>query len=130
MVASSSVLALAIYLALPLVKMVLLNDEFEDAASILPWLLLIIPVIATTNAPMNGLLGLGRADIRMRVYLMAAAVAIASYVILIPAHSWRGAVVGTVISEVFLSICAWSSLWRHQRRADQVINRRRLLPAT
>jgi O-antigen/teichoic acid export membrane protein len=128
MVASSTLLAIVLYLAMPLVERILLEERYREAASIVPWLLLLIPVIATTNGPMNGLLGLGRADIRMRVYLLAAVVAVVCYVVLIPLYSWRGAVAGTFVSEIFLSVTAWSALWVYQRKADQVIWRAAYLP--
>ncbi|MEM7339169.1 MAG: lipopolysaccharide biosynthesis protein [Actinomycetota bacterium] len=119
MLAASMATALAIYLALPAFGF-LFSDGFEEAAEIVPWLLFLIPLIATSNAPMNGLLGLGRADARMWIYLGAAAVSVVAYIVLIPVSGWRGAFWASVIGESVLSVTSWSTLWVCQRRADRI----------
>jgi len=119
MVGSSIVVALIMWAALPLIINLILHDEqYKPAAAIVPWLLPLIPLIATSNSPMNGLLGLGRVQQRMSIYLAAAVVSVSLYLILIPRMGWRGAAVATFISEVFLSTLSWSALWLYQRRAD------------
>lgn len=115
-VASLVVVAL-LYLTLPLFDF-LFDDEYKEAMDIVPWLLLLIPLIATSNTPMNGLLGLGLADKRMWIYISSAVISVTLYLILIPAFSWQGALVATFISEVYLSAAGWTALWYYQRRED------------
>ena len=118
MAVASTLVAAALYVLLPFFDF-LFDDEYKEAVNIVPWLLLLIPLIATSNTPMNGLLGLGRADKRMLVYLSSAAVSLVLYFVLIPPFSWQGAVVATVISELYLSIAGWVALWYYQRQADR-----------
>jgi len=110
-----------IYLFLPLFEWALLTGDYKEAGSLVPWLLVIIPLIATINAPMNGLLGLGLVRVRMFIYLGSAALSLALYLILIPFYDWRGAAVATIISEVVLSVVAWTVLWKAQQAADKEI---------
>lgn len=118
MFAASLVVAGLLYLALPLFDF-LFDEDFKEAMDIVPWLLLLIPLIATSNTPMNGLLGLGLADKRMWIYLSSAAVSIVLYLVLIPAYSWQGAFVATVISEIYLSAAGWTALWHYQKKSDR-----------
>ena len=118
MSAASVVVAALLYVLLPFFDF-LFEEEYKAALDIVPWLLLLIPLIATSNTPMNGLLGLGQADKRMWVYMSSAAISIGLYLVLIPRYSWQGAVVATVISEVYLSAAGWTALWHYQRMADR-----------
>ncbi len=114
-------LALALYAALPLLGF-LFTDDYQDALGIVPWLLLLIPLLAVSSTPLNGLLGLGHADKRMYVYLSSSALSVAIYFLLIPSYSWRGAVVGTFVSETYLVAMGWGALWFYQRRADEALD--------
>ena len=122
MTAASLLVAGALYLALPLLDF-LFSEQFKEAIDIVPWLLLLIPFIATRSTPLNGLLGLGRADKRMHIYLSSAVLSLLLYVILIPSFSWRGAVVGTFVSEIYLVVVGWSALRYYQRKADEELDR-------
>ena len=113
----------AIYLMLPLLDF-LFEARYKEAVDIVPWLLLLIPLIATSSTPLNGLLGLGQADKRMYVYLTSALVSIVLYLVLIPQYSWRGAVVATFVSEVYLVCVGWIALWHYQRKADEELDAR------
>ncbi|MGI9616617.1 MAG: lipopolysaccharide biosynthesis protein, partial [Acidimicrobiales bacterium] len=68
---ASIALATVLYAALPLLD-VLFTEDYKEAIDIVPWLLLLIPLIAVSSTPLNGLLGLGQADKRMYVYLSSA----------------------------------------------------------
>lgn len=118
MLVASLVVTAVLFAALPLLDF-LFVDDFVEARDIVPWLLLLIPLIATSNTPLNGLLGLGRSDRRMLVYLVTAIVSVVLYLVLIPPYGWQGALVATVVSEVFLSVAGWSTLWYYQRAADR-----------
>jgi O-antigen/teichoic acid export membrane protein len=118
MTAASVTLAGIMYLALPLLDF-LFTEEYKEAVDIVPWLLLLIPLIAVSSTPLNGLLGLGQADKRMYVYLSSGFVSVLIYLALIPQYSWKGAVVGTFISEIYLVTMGWVALWHYQRKADR-----------
>jgi O-antigen/teichoic acid export membrane protein len=118
MLGASTVVAAGIYLMLPLLDF-LFEEKYKEAVDIVPWLLLLVPLIATSNSPMNGLLGLGLPGKRMLVYLSSAVVSLVAYVLLIPELSWQGAAVATFISEIYLSASGWTALWYYQRKADR-----------
>lgn len=120
MFAASLVVVAGLYLTLPFFDF-LFAEDFKEAMDIVPWLLLLIPLIATSNTPMNGLLGLGLPDKRMWIYISSAVVSIVFYLALIPPFSWEGAVVATVISEIYLAAAGWTALWHYQRKADAEI---------
>lgn len=121
MLAASTLVAIAMYLVLPYLDF-LFEEEYKDALDIAPWLILLIPLVATSNTPMNGLLGLGQSDKRMYVYLSSALVSIVLYLALIPPYSWKGAVAATFVSEVYLAVAGWTALWHYQRKADRELD--------
>ena len=65
----------------------------------------------------NGLLGLNRNALRMWLLIAGAALSVLLYVLLIPAYSWRGALVGSLVSEVALAAGCWIGLYWCQKRA-------------
>ena len=117
MLVASVAVSIGLYFALPILDF-LFADGYKEAVDIVPWLLLLIPLISTSSTPLNGLLGLGQADKRMYVYLSSAVLSMVLYIALIPLWSWEGAVVATAVSEVYLVIAGWIALWFYQRRAD------------
>ena len=120
MLGASGIVVALLYLLLPFFDF-LFAAEFKEAMDIVPWLLLLIPLIATSNTPMNGLLGLGLPEKRMWVYLSSSAVSLVGYFVLIPAYGWQGAFVATVISEIYLAAAGWTALWYYQRKADEQV---------
>ncbi|MEM8926373.1 MAG: lipopolysaccharide biosynthesis protein [Actinomycetota bacterium] len=123
---ASLFVAAGLYVMLPFLDF-LFDEEFKQAADIVPWLLILIPLIATSSTPLNGLLGLGLADKRMWVYISSAVVSLFLYAVLIPPFGWEGALVATIISEIYLSIAGWAALWYHQRLADAELSIRKAL---
>ncbi len=120
MFGSGLVLAIVMFLAMPILEFLLFRGNTRDAADILPWLLGLIPVMALSGTPLNGMIGLGRAKERAYIFAISAAVSLALYLPLISRYDWRGAVVATYISETFLIVVGWWALWHYQ----QVENRR------
>jgi O-antigen/teichoic acid export membrane protein len=96
----------------------LLGDDFEESARMARWLLLFLPLKAVSDAPLGGLLGLGRPTTRAWCVLAAAGVSLALYVVLIPIWSWAGAVVGTVVGEFVLLLVGTHRLVTWQRHHD------------
>lgn len=120
--AASVVVALGLWVCLPLLHF-LVEDRYNEAFDIVPWLLGMVPLVSTTNLALNGLLGLGRPGTRMNVTIVSSVISMVSYFTLIPSNGWKGAAIATYISEVALAIIAWATLWYHQRRADEETRR-------
>jgi O-antigen/teichoic acid export membrane protein len=72
-----------------------------------------------SQAPLNGLLGLGRMGARLVALITASVTSLVMYVVLIPSHSWRGAAVGTIASETLLVAMGWTLLIHFQHRHDR-----------
>lgn len=119
---ASIVAAVALWICLPLLHF-LVEDRYNEAFDIVPWLLFMVPLVSTSNTALNGLLGLGRATTRAYVTIVSSVISMVSYLLLIPNHGWRGAAIATYISEVALALIAWSTLWYYQRRADDEVRR-------
>lgn len=96
------------------------GSEFDDAGLIAVWLCALPLLHGLAELPPMGLLGLGRNRERMLMGLAASAVAIVSYLVLVPLLGWRGAVLGTYISEIASIVIGWALLVRYQRRVDAV----------
>ncbi len=120
MAGASLVAAAGLWICLPLLHF-LIEDRYNEAFEIVPWLLFMLPLVSTSSTALNGLLGLGRSATRMYVTIVSSVISVVSYMVLIPAHGWRGAAVATYISEASLTAMAWTSLWYCQRRADEEI---------
>jgi O-antigen/teichoic acid export membrane protein len=108
----------AIFLGRDLVQRVA-GSEFDDIALISAWLCLLPLLHGLGELPPMALLGLGRNRERMFMGFGTAALAIISYLILVPSIGWRGAVLGTYISEIAGIVVGWLLLVRYQRIADR-----------
>jgi O-antigen/teichoic acid export membrane protein len=101
----------------PLVTLVI-GDEFELAVTIMAWLSGFPLVRSLADIPALGLMGLDRNKPRMWLGLSGAAFAITCYLILVPMWGWKGAVVGTYLSEIATLVGGWVVLLFYQRRHD------------
>jgi len=99
----------------PLVTIVL-GDEFRGSVTMLRVLALVVAVRPIADFGLNGLLGLGKVRLRTGLTVGAALLSLILYVALIPRYTWRGAAIGTFVSEIVLAIAAWVGLLHHQRR--------------
>lgn len=93
----------------------LLGSEFQESETMIRWLTLWLPFQALSGVPFNALMGLGRFNTRLVLVLSSAALSMVMYLLLIPSMGWEGAVVGTIISEIYLVIVGWIALLRAQR---------------
>lgn len=116
-VAVSVAVAIVIYFMAPLLPYVL-GDKFDESVEIVQLLSFFLPISAAARAPLNGLLGLNATSTRAFIVLSSAALAMILYIALIPAYSWRGAVIGTIISEAYLGLAGWIAMIRIERRID------------
>ncbi len=119
--AVSVLVAIVIFFALPFIDF-LFGEDFIEATEIVPWLLPLIPLIALSNTPLNGLVGLGRDKERTWLYIAAAIFSLVSYFALIPPFGWPGAVAGTLLSETVLGIFSWILLVRYQKHRNSEIS--------
>lgn len=115
------VVGLALILAAPLLPLVV-GDDFDQSVTMVRWLAPLVLLRALTMFPLNALMGLGHTLLRSVVIVANAAIAIVLYIVLIPTHSWRGAVAGTLISETLEMVSIWATLIWCQRQADRAID--------
>ena len=95
------------------------GSEFDEVATIAAWLCLLPLLHGLAELPPMGLLGLGRNRERMLMGFATSAVALCAYLLLVPSLGWRGAVIGTYLSETAAIIAGWVLLARYQRIADR-----------
>ncbi|WP_420450781.1 lipopolysaccharide biosynthesis protein [Ilumatobacter sp.] len=107
-----------VVLARPVVRLII-GEEFDLALEMVVWLSGFPLLRALADIPAIGLIGLGRNAARMWLGISGAVFALASYLVLIPWIEWRGAVVGTYLSEAATLIGGWILLMRFQARADR-----------
>ena len=97
----------------------IVGSEFDEAALIAAWLFLLPLLHGLAEIPPMGVLGLGRNRERMWMGFATAGVAVVSYITLVPTLGWRGAVLGTYISELATVAVGFLLLVRYQRIADR-----------
>jgi O-antigen/teichoic acid export membrane protein len=100
-----------------------LSPKYAPSAQIMRYLIPLVPLRALAVFPINGLMGLGRTAARTVLLTISALVAFAAYIVLIPRYTWKGAVAGTIISESFMAISAWSLLLYYQHRHNRSLDR-------
>lgn len=115
------VVGVALVLCAPLLPFVM-GDDFRPAVTMVRWLAPLVLLRALTMFPLNALMGLGHTLLRSLVIVSNAIVAVVLYVVLIPSHSWKGAVAGTLISETLEMFSIWGLLVWCQRQADRAID--------
>jgi O-antigen/teichoic acid export membrane protein len=99
-----------------------MNHDYAQSASIMRYLIPLVPLRGLSMFPINGLMGLGRTTARMVLLIVSALVAFAAYIVLIPRYTWKGAVAGTIISESFMALAAWTLLIVYQRSHNAKLN--------
>ena len=115
----SLLIAVFMFFAAPYLDL-LIGDEFSESTGILRWLLIYIILRSVSQAPLHGLLGLGRIKLRVAVLLTSSITSLVLYVTLVPTWSWKGAVVGTIASEALLAAIGWAALVRAQHQHDDI----------
>ncbi len=115
------VIAGVLFFMAPLLP-ILAGDQFEESTSMVRWLLLLMPMYAVSTAPMNGLLGLGKLQLRAIIFGIAAFVSIACYVVLVPSLTWVGGLIGTLAGEGTVAVLGWYFLVQKQRQHDNELD--------
>ncbi len=101
----------------PLVPRIL-GSGFEESSVIMQLVAPIAVIRYVGGFACNGLLGLNRNGLRMWLLVAGAALSLVLYVLLIPSYSWRGALVGSLASEMALAAGCWIGLYWCQNRAE------------
>ena len=114
------VIAVSVFLwfAAPLAPK-LLGHNFAGSDVIMRWIIPLIFLRGIGTFAMNGILGLRLNRLRTQILVVNALFAAGLYVWLVPDHSWKGAAIATLMSEVSLFTAAWGALVFHQRRANR-----------
>jgi O-antigen/teichoic acid export membrane protein len=90
----------------------LLGDSYTEAAEVLRWIAFMPLLSAWQLFAGNALSGIGHHRTRLYQTLSSAGLNIVLNIILIPSLSWRGSAIATIITEVYLVILHWRTLWR------------------
>lgn len=111
----------ALYALAPVLPIVL-GSPYAEAADALRWLAPLPLVQAVFYLGGDALTGAGHQRVRTLLQLGAAALNVALCILLIPAHSWRGAAWATLVSLAVLAAAMWAAVGlvstRKERRAD------------
>jgi O-antigen/teichoic acid export membrane protein len=99
----------------PLVPL-LVGSEYDEAVNVVRWLAVLPLIRAFQLFPSNAIIASGRAMTVAGMLFAAAAVNICVNLVLIPEHSWRGALVATYVAEVLYAIALWVVATRFGRR--------------
>jgi O-antigen/teichoic acid export membrane protein len=108
--------ALAIIVLAPVAIPILVGEGFSDSVVMARWLAPLLVIRGALTFPANALVGLGHTHARLVAYMVSAGVGMALYVWLIPTMSWRGAVIGSYVSDLVLLVSLWVLLARSHRR--------------
>jgi O-antigen/teichoic acid export membrane protein len=90
----------------PLVPL-LVGSEYDETVNVVRWLAVLPLIRAFQLFPSNAIIASGRAMTVAGMLFGAAAVNICVNLVLIPEHSWRGALVATYVAEVLYAIALW-----------------------
>jgi O-antigen/teichoic acid export membrane protein len=90
----------------------LLGDSYAESADVLRWIAFVPLLSAWQLFAGNALSGIGHHRIRLYQTMSSAGLNIALNIILIPSMSWRGSAIATIITEVYLVVLHWRTLWR------------------
>lgn len=102
----------------------LLGEDFQESETMIRWLTLWLPFQALSGVPFNALMGLGKFNTRLVLVMSSAALSMVMYIVLIPSLGWEGAVIGTIVSEIYLVVIGWVALVRAQRIHDAGVRSR------
>ena len=111
------VVAAAILMGADIIQWVA-GSEYTEVSTIAVWLMFFPLLHGLADLPPMGLLGLGRNRERMLMGFGTSVAAIVCYLALVPHFGWRGAVIGTYVSEVVSIAAGWVLLVRYQHVAD------------
>jgi O-antigen/teichoic acid export membrane protein len=89
--------------------------KYVSITPILRWLSLLVIIRSGRDFAQNALLGLGRIQTRFYIGIATTVLALTMYLALIPKHSWKGALIATLVAEAFTVVVSWVALVHYQR---------------
>ncbi len=92
-----------------------LGDDYADTTTVLRFLAPLAFIKALQIFPANALTGSGQQGARNRAVIVALAINVALNLVLIPTHTWRGAIVATLVAETLMAVLLWVFLTRSTR---------------
>jgi O-antigen/teichoic acid export membrane protein len=110
--------AIAIIIFAPIVLPILMGSGFDGSITMARWLAPLIITRGILIFPSNALVGLGRVNARLAAYCSSAAVGLVVYISLIPSLSWKGAVIGSYVTDAVLVTVLWVLLMRTKRPVE------------
>lgn len=90
----------------------LLGDSYSEAAEVLRWIAFVPLLGAWQLFAGNALTGIGHHRIRLYQTMSSAVLNIALNIALIPSMSWKGSALATIITEIWLVVLHWRTLFR------------------
>jgi O-antigen/teichoic acid export membrane protein len=96
----------------------LLGDSYADTAEVLRWIAFVPLLSAWQLFAGNALSGIGHHRTRLYQTMSSAGLNIVLNIILIPSMSWRGSAIATIITELYLVVLHWRTLWRLASRDE------------
>ncbi|MEO5839280.1 MAG: polysaccharide biosynthesis C-terminal domain-containing protein [Acidimicrobiales bacterium] len=96
----------------------LLGSSYSEAAEVLRWIAFVPMLSAWQLFAGNALSGIGHHRTRLYQTMSSAGLNIVLNIILIPSMSWRGSAVATIVTELYLVVLHWRSLWLLAARDD------------
>ena len=96
----------------------LLGDSYTEAAEVLRWIAFVPMLSAWQLFAGNALSGIGHHRTRLYQTMSSAGLNIVLNIILIPSLSWRGSAIATIVTELYLVVLHWRTLWRLASRPE------------
>jgi O-antigen/teichoic acid export membrane protein len=104
--------AIGIIVLAPIALPILVGDGFNGSITMARWLAPLLITRGILTFPGNALVGLGRTHARLVAYVLSATIGMAIYIWLIPTMSWKGAVIGSYVTDFVLVTTLWIMLLR------------------
>jgi O-antigen/teichoic acid export membrane protein len=104
--------ALGIIVLAPVALPILVGHSFHGSVAMARWLAPLLVTRGILTFPGNALVGLGRTHARLAAYMSSATIGMLVYIALVPSMSWKGAVIGSYITDAVLVTTLWTTLLR------------------
>ena len=118
-----SVLAMVVLLVGAELLPDILGSPYAGSSLIIMYLTPLVALRAASLFAVNGLMGLGKNGLRVTVIAVSAVSGVVTVLVTVPTYSWKGAALGTLVSEVVLIVAAWVVLWRAQSAHNLAVTR-------
>lgn len=104
------VAGIGLFLAAPLIFIILDEEQFADADTVIRWLALIPLLKGLQYFPGNALTGADRHNVRSWIIFVTAAINLVANLIFIPQFGWKAAAVTTLVAETLFAAMLWTAV--------------------